>query len=187
MHVQVNDQIALSAPGEGDIPAIVEWLEPGDIQKTTLEIPYPYYKEDAAAYVEETGARSHRFGRLMDWAVRNEDERLIGMISFKGTPAFAQGRDEIGFWLAKPYWGKGIMTATLSTFVTLAFDIFRLHSLEAVVFEFNAPSARVLAKCGFAEVEFIKDFCNKDGCPIAGRRYVIEPPSADSARLHKNP
>ena len=174
MHFQVNDQISLSGPGDGDIAAIVEWLESGDVQKTTLEISYPYTKVHATEFVEQTGARSHRFGRLMDWAIRNEEGKLIGMISLKGTAGFGQGTDEIGFWLAKPYWGKGIMTETLSNFLTLAFDIYRLRRLEAVVFEFNQPSARVLVKSGFQESETVKNADTKDGGPIDGRRFTIE-------------
>lgn len=174
MHFQVSDQISLSGPGEGDIAAIVEWLESGDVQKTTLEIPYPYTKEHATAFVEQAGFRSHRFGRLMDWAIRNEKGKLIGMISLKGTAGFFQGTDEIGFWLAKPYWGQGIMTETLLNFLTLAFDIFRLRRLEAVVYDFNQPSMRVLAKCGFKGAETVVNVNVTEDRPIDGRRFTIE-------------
>lgn len=171
MNVQVTDEISLSAPGEGDLAAMVDWLKSGEIQKTTLEIPYPYQENDARRLIEAAGDRSQRFGRLMDWAIRNQDGTLIGMISLKGNPTFCQGIDEIGFWLAPPYWGKGIMTQVLTSFSRLAFDIFRLQRLEAIVFESNAPSVAVVTKCGFVQGELIK--CMKDNRSINAYRFIL--------------
>ncbi|MGA9119626.1 MAG: GNAT family protein [Bacteroidota bacterium] len=57
---------------------------------------------------------------------------------------------ELGYWLGEEWWGKGIMTDAISTFVPYAFATFRLERIHAQVFEWNHASARVLEKSGFS-------------------------------------
>ena len=174
MHIQVNDHISLSAPGESDLPSLVEWLKDRDVHERTLQIPYPYTPDDASAFLELVGTRSHKFGRLMDWAIRLDEGKLIGMISFQGTSGFANGHDEIGFWLAKPYWGQGIMTEVVEAFIGLAFDTYRLTRLEAKIFLSNLSSKRVVSKCGFKQSGKVSNAYFKDGQPIDAELFVIE-------------
>lgn len=56
---------------------------------------------------------------------------------------------EIGYWVAKPYWGNGIASDALNKFTSLIFERTDLVRLYASVFEGNVASAKVLEKCGF--------------------------------------
>jgi RimJ/RimL family protein N-acetyltransferase len=58
------------------------------------------------------------------------------------------GEREIGYWVGRSYWGKGIATAALSEF--LGHEATR--PLFAHVAKHNAASIRVLEKCGFTLV-----------------------------------
>lgn len=173
MHIQVNDHVSLSAPHEGDLETFVNCLKDREIHERTMQIPSPYTMEDARAFLESVGERSHKFGRLMDWAIRWDDEKLIGMISFQGTPAFAKGSDEIGFWLAKPYWDRGIMTETLMIFSILAFETYRMKQLEAGIFSSNKSSIRVVEKCGFTWSKKIPNAYLKNGEPVDAEFYIL--------------
>ena len=51
----------------------------------------------------------------------------------------------IGFWIGKAFWGKGIATRALSEFLALL----DARPLYAHVGKSNAGSLRVLEKCGF--------------------------------------
>ena len=55
------------------------------------------------------------------------------------------GHREIGYWLGSEYWGKGIATAAVATFV----EQLSQRPLFAWVAEHNAGSIRVLEKCDF--------------------------------------
>lgn len=57
---------------------------------------------------------------------------------------------ELGYWLGRRYWGRGIMTAVIRAFAGAAMDAFDLHRLYATVYEGNPASERVLAKAGFS-------------------------------------
>ena len=55
------------------------------------------------------------------------------------------GHREIGYWLGKAYWGRGIATVALTLFL----DIVTERPLQAWVAEHNLGSLRVLEKVGF--------------------------------------
>jgi RimJ/RimL family protein N-acetyltransferase len=59
-----------------------------------------------------------------------------------------EGRTEVGYWIGKDYWGKGIATRALSEFLG-QIPIRPLHARAA---KDNIASLRVLEKCGFAVV-----------------------------------
>lgn len=57
------------------------------------------------------------------------------------------GRRDVGYWIGREFWGRGVATAALRAF--LHEDPHR--PLYADPFEANAASVAVLRKCGFAE------------------------------------
>lgn len=55
-----------------------------------------------------------------------------------------EGR-EVGYWLGREFWGKGIATEALSQFL----GVIKTRPLVAHVAKHNTGSRRVLEKCGF--------------------------------------
>jgi RimJ/RimL family protein N-acetyltransferase len=58
------------------------------------------------------------------------------------------GAVELGYWIARDHWGRGIATEACRALVDIARTL-RLRSLEASHFLDNPASGRVLAKLGF--------------------------------------
>ncbi|MFO0801687.1 MAG: GNAT family N-acetyltransferase [Gemmataceae bacterium] len=56
---------------------------------------------------------------------------------------------EIGYWLAEPYWGRGIIVEAVRELVRYSFDSLKPKRIQARVIEGNAASIRVLEKLGF--------------------------------------
>jgi RimJ/RimL family protein N-acetyltransferase len=81
----------------------------------------------------------------------NDDNVFKQTILFDGQVAGNivswEGSDQrqIGYWLGKPYWGRGIATRALAQFL----DQVRARPLYAHVARHNIASLRVLQKCGF--------------------------------------
>ncbi|HEX4631849.1 MAG TPA: GNAT family N-acetyltransferase [Chthoniobacterales bacterium] len=57
----------------------------------------------------------------------------------------AAGEPNVGYWLGKTYWGKGIASAALAQFLTKI----ETRPVYAHVATHNLASIRVLQKCGF--------------------------------------
>jgi RimJ/RimL family protein N-acetyltransferase len=55
------------------------------------------------------------------------------------------GKREVGYWIGKKFWGKGVATAALRRFLALVTE----RPLYAGVAKDNAGSIRVPEKCGF--------------------------------------
>jgi RimJ/RimL family protein N-acetyltransferase len=89
---------------------------------------------------------------MAHWAKnRQNTSNIHRTILFKGEVAgnivswLQDGEREVGYWIGKPYWGKGIATQALSQFV----EIITERPLYAYVVKHNLGSIRVLEKCGF--------------------------------------
>ena len=57
----------------------------------------------------------------------------------------ADGKREIGYWIDRAFWGRGVATEALTAFLRLE----RTRPLYAGVAKHNLGSIRVLQKCGF--------------------------------------
>lgn len=68
-------------------------------------------------------------------------------------------KPEVSYWLGKPYWGKGIATRALATFLLHI----KVRPLYARAAKDNHASLRVLEKCGFARIGEGKGFANARG------------------------
>ena len=59
-----------------------------------------------------------------------------------------EGEWEVGYWLGKEYWGKGIATQAVTEYVNSV----QTRPLMAHVARHNVGSRRVLEKCGFTVI-----------------------------------
>jgi ribosomal-protein-alanine N-acetyltransferase len=164
MKIHVNERIRLSELQASDEAACVEHLKAKEIYEYTSRIPYPYTEADFQWWLNRVAQTTKEQGRNVSWAIRNEEEYLIGAIGFlEGFQIGKSHRAEIGYWLAKPYWGRGIMTDVVRTLCEFAFTEFALVKITAEVFAPNAASARVLEKCGFVQEGYLRQHYMKDG------------------------
>jgi RimJ/RimL family protein N-acetyltransferase len=173
MKILVNDQVHLSEIRPSDKPAFVEHLAAKEIYDCTLRIPYPYTEAHADAWLEFVAKSTKRHGQPVHWAIRDSADELIGCCGLDGLEVDGAHRAEIGYWLAKPYWGRGIMTDAVPVACRRAFAEFGLAKITAWVFAFNAASSRVLEKCGFEQEGYLERHFRKDGRLIDAKIYAL--------------
>ncbi len=171
MHLEVRPQIALTEIRPADKPALLEHLAAREIYENTLRIPYPYTEDDADQWLAMVAQSTREHGRPVHWAIR-QNERLIGCCGFDHLALGRSHRAEIGYWLAEPYWGRGIVTAVVGKLCEHAFGPWGLGKLSAYVFADNAASARVLEKCGFAQEGYLRRHFFKDGRFLDARLFA---------------
>lgn len=59
------------------------------------------------------------------------------------------GEAEIGYWIGKPYWGRGFIPEAVGALLSRAFDELALDAVWCGYYEGNTKSKRVVEKCGF--------------------------------------
>jgi ribosomal-protein-alanine N-acetyltransferase len=92
--------------------------------------------------------RHYGRGDPFAWAIeRREDERLIGSCGFV-SQAGEKKSAEIGYWLGKPYWGKGYAAEAARALVRFGFEQMGLERVEAKCFLENRAGQRVIEKLG---------------------------------------
>lgn len=74
---------------------------------------------------------------------------VIGGIGVSVQTDIYRKNAELGYWLAEPYWGKGITTKAIDMIVSEAFERLDITRIFAKPFHTNNASHRVLEKAGF--------------------------------------
>jgi ribosomal-protein-alanine N-acetyltransferase len=171
VNIPVNEHVHLSEFRASDEKNVVQHLQEKEIYDRTLRIPYPYTAADFQAWLGIVATTTRQIGQPVHWAIRNQDGELIGGCGLDGVSIGQSHRAEIGYWLAKPYWGRGIMTAVVGVLRNEAVSRFGLVRLTAHVFSDNLASARVLEKCGFVQEGYLRKHYLKDGKFLDARLF----------------
>ena len=106
--------------------------------------PHPYTRRDAEAYIAAVGAgeRQTSFGVVVDGETAGSIGLMLGDDIERHTA-------EIGYWLGRRFWGRGVITDAVRATTRYAFAQLGMHRVFAVPFEHNAASCRVLEKAGY--------------------------------------
>lgn len=80
---------------------------------------------------------------------RKEDNALIGGLALANIRRGVAQAGSLGYWVGAPYARCGFMTAAVRALVPAAFDLLRLHRVEAACIPTNLASVRLLERTGF--------------------------------------
>jgi RimJ/RimL family protein N-acetyltransferase len=131
------------------------------VTESDLEAFYEQQADPVAVRMAAVPARGHD-PHLEHWHESlAEDTTLARTITVDGEVAGhvvsflrdGMGDREVGYWIAREHWGRGVATAALAAF--LAEEPRR--PLVAHVATHNVGSRRVLEKCGFTVAAEVKD------------------------------
>lgn len=128
-----------------DKSALVKYANNYNVSKNLRDsFPFPYTDKDAKLWLSSVSANKPE----LNFAIANKTE-LIGGIGLMPQPDVYRFSAEIGYWLAEPFWGKGIVTKALIAMTKYAFENYNFNRLFAGVFEGNIGSQKVLEKAGY--------------------------------------
>jgi ribosomal-protein-alanine N-acetyltransferase len=128
--------------------------------------PHPYTADDAERFIE----RIHQSPTVF---CIEYDKQCIGVIGcFPQSDVYTKAA-ELGYWLAEPFWGKGIMSVAVKRITEYIFQNFDIMRIYAGVFEWNPASMKVLEKAGFKHEGVSEKTVFKDEQLIDEHRYAI--------------
>ena len=114
------------------------------VAETTAFIPHPYPAGAATAWIATHGA-ARAAGTEYTYAIAEIDGPLVGAIGLR--PERIE-HENIGYWIGRPYWGRGYATAAVRALIALGFGLLDLEALTASHLARNPASERVMEKCG---------------------------------------
>jgi len=132
-----------------DALALVGAIADEAIVKNLATVPWPYSMRDAEAFLAST--RDPILPSLLIFERGTGAPQLVGACGLGRRPS---GSVEMGYWIAKPFWGRGYATEACTALVDIARTL-GLPSLEGSHFIDNPASGRVLEKLGFESLGIV--------------------------------
>jgi [ribosomal protein S5]-alanine N-acetyltransferase len=130
---------------EADAAAVQAYCSDREVASTTLHIPHPYPEGGAMDWIR-THPDAYASGLNAVWAMDLQRQGLVGVVGLGLQPTHR--RAELGYWVGRPFWGRGIASEAAAAVVACAFDRFGVHRVHAHHFTRNPASGAVLRHAG---------------------------------------
>ena len=145
-----TERLVLRRPAARDADAIVATVGDAEVARRLSRVPHPYRPADAAFFLDEIVPFEWTWAITQRGAITAKDsDTLIGSVGL--TPGETADTAELGYWLARPCWGRGLVTEAARVVVGFGFNTLRLPAITSGYFANNPASGRVLEKLGFVE------------------------------------
>lgn len=130
-------------------PEIIQ-LNMNDIELTKYmnAVPYPYAIEDANRYIKFLNVIKDDETMLQLGIFDNQNNEFIGVVSLEGID-FEDQNAELGYWIAKKFWGKGYAKEAATVILEYAFKKLDLFRIYATLQKENIKSLALLTSFGF--------------------------------------
>jgi [ribosomal protein S5]-alanine N-acetyltransferase len=143
--VLATERLILRPMRPADAPALQRLFNDWEVVKhLNAHVPWPYPDDGAETHIRTSLEKRDRYYWTLTF--RGAEDEPLGLISIH--PDKGDEGEQRGFWLGRPYWGRGLMTeaaerVTQHAFVDLGWPHLWLGNAEA-----NTASHRVKEKQG---------------------------------------
>jgi RimJ/RimL family protein N-acetyltransferase len=134
-------------------------IELRDVTDADLPIIFEFQRDPASNFMADVAPRDAEAFQERWKEIRSDPATLVRIITFDGTVAgmvlsfIRNGVRELGYWIGRDYWGRGIASHAVAAFLPL--DYYR--PLTAHVVKDNVRSLRVVEKNGFVKTGEVTD------------------------------
>jgi RimJ/RimL family protein N-acetyltransferase len=126
-----------------DAPALAAAIADEMIVRNLATAPWPYRLRDAEAFLAQP-----RDPVLPSFLIFERTDGAPSLVGSCGLGRRPSGAVELGYWIARPFWGRGYATEAAVALIDIARAL-GFTQLEGSHFLDNPASARVLEKLGF--------------------------------------
>jgi ribosomal-protein-alanine N-acetyltransferase len=158
--VTAQAKITLRRWRDGDLDSLVRYANNRAVWLNLRDrFPHPYTRGDAEGWIALCKSEQEP---ALQFAIELDGE-AIGGVGLENLDDVYRMTADIGYWVAEPFWGRGIATAAVIETTAYAFARFPFERIQAMVFGWNQRSARVLEKAGYALEGTFRNSIFKDG------------------------
>ena len=162
--VALGSRVALRYPRESDREGFSElvvasreflarWAPPAAAEKDP----------DGSAWFDATLAANKSGQSIKLLVVRQQDDALLGMLSFNEIVRGQFQSAYISYWIGAAFSRQGLMSEALGVGTEFGFRTLELHRLEANIQPDNAPSIALVRKAGFVKEGFSERYLKIGG------------------------
>jgi [ribosomal protein S5]-alanine N-acetyltransferase len=116
------------------------------------------YRSRLARYAEDW-----RTDQGYNFFIFRKDDTLVGGVGLSNLRRGVAETASLGYWIGEPHARQRHMSAALPPVLEFAFDRLRLHRVEAACLPSNVPSRALLARTGFHEEGYARNYLLIDG------------------------
>lgn len=142
---------------EEDCAQEVLYLNDHDVNDPLISVPYPFTYADAMDFFRKMQT-TYDAGRPEFYVMADKTtDEMMGAVGIHAEHTLASRPfvGELGYWLAKPFWGQGYMREAVPAVMKFVFDKLDLKMIVATTNTDNLRSQKVLRDLGFA---YLGDF-----------------------------
>lgn len=145
-----TERLVLRPWDEKDAEALYRWAKDPEVGPRAGWDPHRSV-EESAQVIREVLAVPESYAIVQKASEKNEPVGAVGL-KFGMASDLARGTQEaeLGYWLARPLWGEGLIPEAAGALLEHAFLDLRLDAVWAGHYEGNAQSRRVMEKLGLA-------------------------------------
>jgi [ribosomal protein S5]-alanine N-acetyltransferase len=160
-----GDRVFLRAPERGDYDA---WARLRASSRDFLAQWEPNWPPDAlsrASFRARVGryAEDWRTDQAYNFFIFTHDDTLVGGIGLSNLRRGVSETASLGYWVGHAFARQRYMTAALPLVLQFAFDRLGLHRVEAACLPTNTPSRSLLARAGFQQEGYAREYLCIEG------------------------
>ena len=133
-------------------------------------LPYPYTEDDAKYYINEMLKADKN--SIFAFAI-TADDKVVGSIGVFRKDNIHSLTAEMGYYIAEPFWGKGLGTCAIKQTCQYVFRITDILRIFAEPFSYNIASCRILEKSGFKDEGTLRSNAVKNGQILDMKMYSL--------------
>jgi ribosomal-protein-alanine N-acetyltransferase len=155
-----GERVSLRPPERGDYEAWAslragsrDFLSPWEPSWPPDALSRASFRARVARYAEDW-----RTDQAYNFFIFALDETLVGGIGLSNIRRGVSETASLGYWVGERYARQRYMTSALPLVVDFAFERLGLHRLEAACLPSNIPSRAVLARTGFQQEGYAREY-----------------------------
>lgn len=152
-----------------DRASLIAHIDDIEVARNLRYVPHPYTAADADAWLRDVATDPPRAGT---YAIEVAGE-AVGAIALERGSDIEARSFEVGYWLARRHWGRGIVSEALAAVTAAAFAEPDTIRVFAPVFAWNRASMRVLEKAGYRREAVLVRAGYRDGTVFDRVVYAI--------------
>ncbi len=169
-----TERLTLRLPEEADAASIARLIGDWDVTQMLGRVPYPYPEGGALDWIAELRPKVVA-GESLNLVLveKGSSEALaIGSVGLDTREGWDQL--ELGYWLGKPYWGRGYMTEAAKALVDHGFGAMGLDRIGSGHLPENLASRKVLTKLGFRDAGTEQRWSRPRNCETTVTLMMLE-------------